>query len=215
MIIFPSEQTRQDNYKLLIGSVLPRPIAFVTSVGKTGIVNAAPFSFFNVIGTEPPLLMFSCMRKQGGIMKDTARNAVEKKEFIVHIVDEANVEKINYTSIDAPEDISEIELAGLTVIPGHIVDVPRIQECKIAMECRLHQHLTLGGHEDAPNADVIIGEVLCFHIADELLDSGRIDVDRLKPVGRLAGTRYTTIGQVFDYPRPTYHNREDFNHEKK
>ena len=208
MIILPSEQTKQENYKLLIGSVLPRPIAFITTKSNSGVVNAAPFSFFNVVGTEPPLLMISCIRKPGGIMKDTAKNAIESQEFIIHIVDEENVEKINYTAIDAPEDVSEIELAGLNLLPGELVQVPRVAECKIAMECRLHRHLPLGESDGEPNVDLIIGEVICFHIEDELLEKGRINAGKLKPVGRLAGLDYTTIGSVFEYQRPVYSRRE-------
>ena len=209
MIILPSEQTKQENYKLLIGSVLPRPIAFITTKSKSGVVNAAPFSFFNVVGTEPPLIMFSCSRKPGGIMKDTAKNAIESQEFVIHIVDEENVEKINYTAIDAPEDVSEIELAGLNLLPGELVQVPRVVECKIAMECRLHRHLPLGESDGEPNADLIIGEVVCFHIEEELYSGGRIDTEKLKPVGRLAGLNYTTLGNVFEYERPVYSRRKE------
>lgn len=208
MIILPSEQTKQENYKLLIGSVLPRPIAFITTKSKNGVVNAAPFSFFNVVATEPPLIMFSCIRKPGGIMKDTAKNALETEEFIIHIVDEENVEKVNYTAIDAPEDVSEIELAGLTILPGEFVQVPRVAECKIAMECRLHRHVPLGESDGEPNVDMIIGEILCFHIEDDLLEKGRINTEKLKPVGRLVGLDYTTLGNVFAYERPVYQRGE-------
>lgn len=208
MKIDASQQTRQENYKLLIGSIVPRPIAFVTTVSPSGVVNAAPFSFFNVVGTEPPLILFSCLRKAGGEMKDTARNAIMAKEFIVHIVDEDNVDKVNTSSIDAPPDVSEIALAGLTTVPGDLVQVQRVVEAKIAMECRLYQHLELGNSGGHPNADLIIGEVLRFHIQEELYDEGKIILERLKPVSRLAGLFYGKVGEVFERERPVYKKEE-------
>jgi flavin reductase (DIM6/NTAB) family NADH-FMN oxidoreductase RutF len=205
MRIIASEQTKDENYQLLIGSVVPRPIAFITTKSQSGVVNGAPFSFFNVVGTEPPLLMFSCLRKPGGMMKDTARNILATKEFVIHVVDEENVEKINYTAIDAPEEVSEIELADLTLLPGDFVQVPRVAESKISMECRLHQHITIGESDGAPNTDLIIGEIICFHIDDQLYQEGSILTPLLKPVGRLAGHDYVSLGRVFDMDRPVYH----------
>lgn len=189
-------QSAHDNYKLLIGSIVPRPIAFVTSVDEAGRVNAAPFSFFNIVNDSPPMVMFSCIRKEGGVMKHTPRNIAATKEFVVHIVDEDNVAAINHTSINAPDGISELELAGLTALPGQVVGVPRVKECKISMECQLVQIVELG------HADMIIGEVLGFHVDDELLHGGRIDVLKLKPVSRLAGASYAAIGRTFELERP-------------
>lgn len=198
MFIRTDEQTAHDNYKLLIGSIVPRPIAFVTSLDEAGVVNAAPFSFFNIVNDDPAMVMFSCVRKPNGEMKDTARNILTSKEFIVHIVDEDNVATINHTSINAPSGISEIELAGLTTTPGQTVKVPRVQECKIAMECRLAQHVELG------HCDMIIGEVIGFYIDEELYENGRIDIGKLKPVSRLAGASYAAIGRIFDMDRPQF-----------
>jgi flavin reductase (DIM6/NTAB) family NADH-FMN oxidoreductase RutF len=198
MYIRTDEQSTHDNYKLLIGSIVPRPIAFVTSVDEEGVVNAAPFSFFNIVSDDPAMVMFSCVRKQDGEMKDTSRNIVQTKEFIVHVVDEDNITAINHTSINAPGGISELELAGLTTVPGQTVKVPRVQECKIAMECRLAQHVNLG------HCDMIIGEVICFYIEDELYENGRIDIGKLKPVSRLAGASYAAIGRTFEMDRPLF-----------
>ncbi|ULO07785.1 flavin reductase family protein [Paenibacillus sp. 19GGS1-52] len=198
MFIRTDEQTVHDNYKLLIGSIVPRPIAFVTSLNEEGVVNAAPFSFFNIVNDDPAMVMFSCVRKPNGEMKDTARNIMASKEFIVHIVDEDNVAAINHTSINAPSGISEIELAGLTTTPGEAVKVPRVLECKIAMECRLAQHVELG------HCDMIIGEVIGFYIDEELYENGRIDIGKLKPVSRLAGASYAAIGRIFDMDRPQF-----------
>lgn len=204
MQIDPKQQTKLENYKLLIGSVLPRPIAFVTSVNEQGIVNAAPFSFFNVVGTEPPLICVSCMRKPGGKMKDTARNIAGQKEFVVHIVDGKNVERVNDTSVEFPPDVSEAEMVGFKLLPSAIVKVPRIAGTKVQMECRLHQMIQLGGKEGSPNADLIIGEVVQFHIDDDLYDDGKIDTLALDPVSRLAGTSYGKIGEIFSLPRLPY-----------
>ncbi|SEN35917.1 flavin reductase family protein [Lihuaxuella thermophila] len=204
MQIDPKRQTKQENYKLLIGSVLPRPIAFVTSVNEQGLVNAAPFSFFNVVATEPPLICFSCIRKPGGKMKDTARNIAGQKEFVVHIVDGKNVERVNDTSVEFPSEVSEAEMIGFELLPGAIVRVPRIAGTRVQMECRLHQMLALGGQEGVPNADLIIGEVVQFHVDDELYQDGKIDTLALDPVSRLAGTNYGKIGKIFSLPRLSY-----------
>ncbi|WP_151733582.1 flavin reductase family protein ['Paenibacillus yunnanensis' Narsing Rao et al. 2020] len=198
MHIRADSQTAHDNYKLLIGSILPRPIAFVTSVNEEGVVNAAPFSFFNIVGDEPPMVMISCIRKTNGEPKHTARNIIRSGEFVVHVADEDNIAAINHTSINAPDGISELELAGLTAVAGEQVNVPRVLECKVAMECRLAKYIELG------SSDLLIGEVLSFHIADELLHGGRIDVNLLKPVSRLAGSSYSLVGKTFELERPQY-----------
>lgn len=205
MKIDPTQQSRQDNYKLMIGSIVPRPIAFVTSLSKSGVVNAAPFSFFNIAGVEPPLIMFSCMRKTGGVMKDTARNITELREFIVHIVSEEIVEQVNTTSIDAPSEVDELALTDLTTIAGDLVNVPRVLEAKIAMECRLDQHVQVGKDaEGKPTADILIGEVIRFHIDDALYENGRIDLRGLNPMSRLAGLFYGKVGNTIERPRPIY-----------
>ncbi|AIQ15032.1 flavin reductase family protein [Paenibacillus durus] len=201
MIFKMNEQTARDNYKLLIGSVVPRPIAFVTSVSAEGVVNAAPFSYFNIVNNDPPMLMFSCGRHADGTLKDTARNILANQEFVVHVTDEDNIEAINHTSISAPAHISELTLAGLTAVPGTTVAVPRVQESPVAMECRLAQYVELG------KFDAIIGEVLSFYVRDDLIHNGRIDISKLKPVSRLAGSSYSAIGRIFDLDRPVYEDQ--------
>lgn len=205
MQIDPGTQTKKENYKLLIGSVLPRPIALVTSVNSSGIVNAAPFSFFNVVGTEPPLVGFSCMRKPDGAMKDTARNIVEQREFVVQVVSEDNVSMVNETAVDFPPDQSEADIIGFHLVPSSAIQVPRIKETKIQMECKLYRHFPLGGTNDRPNADFLIGEVVWFHLDNELYSAGRIDAETLQPVGRMAGTTYVRGGEMFSMPRLSYH----------
>jgi flavin reductase (DIM6/NTAB) family NADH-FMN oxidoreductase RutF len=204
MHIDPRQQSKLENYKILIGSVLPRPIAFVTSINLQGIVNAAPFSFFTVVATDPPLLSITCSRKPGGKMKDTARNIQEQKEFVIHVVNGENVHLVNDTAIEFPEEISEVEEVGFDLLPSEIVQVPRISQTKIQMECRLHHMLQLGGTEGFPNSDLIIGEVVQFHIDDSLYNEGRINTKALDPIGRLAGSTYTKLGETFAIPRYSY-----------
>ncbi|MDR6224735.1 flavin reductase family protein [Desmospora profundinema] len=203
MQIDPSQQSKTDNYKLLIGSVLPRPIAFVTTLGPEGAVNAAPFSFYTVVSTDPPMVSITCSRKPGGVQKDTARNIAQTGEFVVQVVDGDNVERINQTATDFPPEIGEAKAVGFQLLESARVKPPRIAQCKVHLECRLHEILPMGGTETAPNADVIIGEVVCFHVRDDLYHEGRIDTGKLDPVGRLAGTVYGKVGETFSMPRLT------------
>ncbi|MBO8172963.1 MAG: flavin reductase family protein [Bacillaceae bacterium] len=210
--IDPKSQERRENYKLLIGSVLPRPIAFVTSMNGEGLVNAAPFSFYNVVCTDPPLLGISCGRRSGSVPKDTSRNIMETKEFVIHVVDTDNVSMVNETGIDFPPDVSEVDELGFHVIESENVRVPRLKEAKIQMECKLHRIIGLGGTEDQPTSDFIIGEVVRFHIAESLYQDGKIDTDALSPIGRLAGRDYAKVGETFAMPRLTF---EEYQEQKK
>ncbi|OLS33785.1 flavin reductase family protein [Bacillus sp. MRMR6] len=198
--IDPNQNTERENYKFLIGSIIPRPIAFVTSVSKDGVLNGAPFSYFNIVSSNPPLISLSIQRSAGG-QKDTARNIFESKEFVVHIVDEQNVEKINKTAANLPPDESEIELARLTPVESVEISVPGIKEAKIRMECSLENSLELGG-TDTPGCDLIIGKVVQFHIDSDIYENGRIDPRGLAAVSRLAGNNYAKIGEIFEIERP-------------
>lgn len=199
--IDPTSQSVQDNYKLLIGSIVPRPIAFVSTLSSEGVLNAAPFSFFNIVTANPPMVAISVQRKQGD-QKDTARNAVEAGEFVVHIADEDYIEAINITAANLPPDESEVALAGLTAIPSERVSVPGIAEAKIRMECVLEQALPLGGTEESPACDLLIGRVVRFHVAESLYGNGRINAEALRPVSRLAGSDYAKLGEQFSIDRP-------------
>ncbi|SDW29398.1 NADH-FMN oxidoreductase RutF, flavin reductase (DIM6/NTAB) family [Marininema mesophilum] len=201
MQIDPAKQERVDNYKLLVGSILPRPIAFVTSVAEDGTVNASPFSFFTVVSTDPPMISVSVGRKPGGVQKDTARNIAHAKEFVIQVVDGENVEQVNQTATEFPPDVSEVEAVGMDLLSSVKVKVPRIAQSKVQMECRLHEILPIGGDGSSPNTDLIIGEVVFFHVQDDLYDQGRILTEKLDPVGRLAGTTFSTIGETFSMPR--------------
>lgn len=195
--IDPVTLTERENYKFLIGSIIPRPVAFVTTVSEDGILNGAPFSYFNIVSSNPPMISLSIQRKDGQ-HKDTARNILQSKEFVVHIVDEENVGKINETAASLPPEQSEVELANLTPIDSVKVTTPGIKEAKIRMECVLEHALELGEQ----STDFIIGKVVQFHIKEELYSKGRIDQTGLAAVSRLAGNDYAKIGEVFTIERP-------------
>ncbi|MDN4525610.1 flavin reductase family protein [Fictibacillus fluitans] len=199
--IDPSQLSDRENYKFLTGSVIPRPVAFVTSLTKEGILNAAPFSYFNIVSSSPPLISVSVQRSNGK-PKDTARNAMEAGEFVVHISDESYVEAINKTAASLPPDESEVELATLTPVESTSVGVPGLQEASIRLECVLDQSIPLGGNDENPSCDLLIGRVVHYHIKEDLYHEGRIDAAGLKPVSRLAGNNYSRLGDVFTLERP-------------
>jgi flavin reductase (DIM6/NTAB) family NADH-FMN oxidoreductase RutF len=198
--IDPAKNTERENYKFLIGSIIPRPIAFVTTLSKDGVLNGAPFSYFNIVSSNPPMISLSIQRSKG-IQKDTARNIIGSKEFVIHIVDEQNVEKVNETAASLPPDQSEIELGKLTPVDSDKISVPGVKEAKIRMECILEHSLELGGL-DSPGCDLIIGKVVQFHIENSIYENGRIDPRGLAAVSRLAGTNYAKIGEIFSIERP-------------
>ncbi|WHY64548.1 flavin reductase family protein [Neobacillus sp. SuZ13] len=198
--IDPATMSERENYKFLIGSIIPRPIAFVTTISKDGVLNGAPFSYFNIVSSNPPMISLSIQRSAGR-QKDTARNIIESKEFVIHIVDELNVEKINKTAANLPPDQSEIDLAKLTPIDSVKISVPGVKEAKIRMECILEHSLELGGL-DTPGCEFIIGKVVQFHVENDIYENGRIDPRGLAAVSRLAGNNYAKIGEIFEIERP-------------
>lgn len=191
----PNDYVARENYKFLIGSIIPRPIAFVTSKAEDGTINGAPFSFFNIVSSNPPMVSIAVQRANG-LSKDTARNISKNKEFVVHIVDENNVHQINETAASLPPNQSEIELAKLTPIESEKISVPGIKEAKVRFECILEQSIELG------EADLIIGKIVRYHIDDDIYKDGRIDHNKLQAVSRLAGSNYAKIGDVFSLERP-------------
>ncbi|RIX51552.1 flavin reductase family protein [Paenibacillus nanensis] len=201
VVIDPDKQSAQDNYKLLIGSIIPRPIAFVTTLSESGVLNAAPFSFFNIVTANPPMISVSVQRKSGQ-QKDTAKHAAARREFVVHIADERYIEAVNQTAAPVPEEISEVELAGLTPVPSERISIPGVAEASVRMECVLEQSIPLGGEAGTPSCDLLIGRVVRFHIDDSLYEQGRINPDKLQPVSRLAGDDYAKLGERFTLVRP-------------
>lgn len=186
-----------ERYKLLIGLVIPRPIAWISTLSENGVANCAPFSFFNVIGEEPPLCIVSFNRRSDGGMKHSLKNALRTGEFVVNLVDEQNANAMHVSSAELPESESEFDKAGLTQAPCTLVKHPRIAEAAASFECRLWKHLPIG-----PERDLIFGEMLVVHARDGVIDpaSKRISETAYQPVGRLFAARYATTRQRFDLP---------------
>lgn len=199
--IDPTAQTDHENYKLLIGSVIPRPIAFVTTLSQEGTLNAAPFSYFSIVASQPPLLSISVQRK-AGVIKDTTRNAIDRGELVIHITDESIIEQVNLTAANLAPDESEVDRTQLTPVPSDLVAVPGIKEPKIRMECRLEQVIPLGGTGEQPACDLLIARVVRFHIAEDVYENGRILAEKLNPISRMAGHDYTKLGEKFILTRP-------------
>lgn len=185
-------------YKLLISSVVPRPVAWVSSVDAQGVRNLAPFSYFMAITDDPPTIAFSCSARESG-KKDTLRNVEGSGEFVVNIVDDERAEAMNLSSGDFPPEIDEFAVTKLTAVPGTVVKVPRVSEAPISMECRVVQILPVG-----KKANLVMGQIVQWHVRDDVYDpaTGRLDMHRLKPVGRLCGNLYSHIHQIFEMKRP-------------
>lgn len=195
------ELSAKENYYILTGSIIPRPVAFVTTLSKEGVINGAPFSYFSIVASDPPMVSISVQRSDGN-MKDTARNAIDMKEFVVHISDESYIHKINETAKELPYNESEIEYTGLTSVPSTVVAVPGVKEASIRMECVMEKYIPLGATEENPACELLIGRIVQYHIHDELFQEGRIDPKKLLPVSRLAGNNYEKLGEIFELKRP-------------
>ena len=201
MIINPAEHDYRNIYKLMVGVIVPRPIAFVSTVSSDGILNLAPFSFFTGISANPPVICFSPMiRGSDGARKDTLRNIEAVKEFVVNIVSEEFAQRMNLCSAEFPPEIDEFQMSGLTPVPSDLVKPPRVKESRINMECRLVQIVEVSAKP--LGGSLVLGEVLRFHVDDELFNNYKIDPDRLKPIGRMGGPTYTRTTDRFDMERP-------------
>ncbi len=188
-------------YKLLGGLVVPRPIALVTTRDRDGRDNAAPFSFFNVLAEEPPLVVLGLGISPSGRAKDTTNNIRDNGEFVVNLVDEPIAEAMNLCAIDLPPEVSEVELAGFTLLPAELVAPGRIAQSPVSMECR--RYVTL---QPGPERYIVLGEVLMLHVKDGIVDPERLHVDRdvYAPIGRLFGGGYVRTRERFEMPRITY-----------
>jgi flavin reductase (DIM6/NTAB) family NADH-FMN oxidoreductase RutF len=196
MIIDPDTLDPQSCYKLLIGSVVPRPIAWTSTVSREGVRNLAPFSFFTVASRQPPMLCISVgPRPDEDLDKDTLSNVEETGEFVVNIVSLSLSNTMFESSKNHPPEADEFEKAGLTPAPCEVVEAPRVEEAGVSMECLLDRVLPLGTDH------LVIGRMVRFHVRDELYgDNGRIDVAGLDPLGRLAGD-YTKVETIFELPK--------------
>lgn len=206
MLIDPAQASTRDLYQLMISAIVPRPIAFVSTLNRSGIVNLAPFSYFNAVSSKPPLVSLSISKRrwQGALVKkDTWRNIEETGELVIHIGTEALVAPLNQCSAEYPPECSELEAVGLTPLASTRVRPPRLKESPIALECRLERIIELGA------VGLVIAEVLCFHVDEAVWDAERagVDPEKLRPVARLGGSSYSKLGEVFSLPRPDWEGK--------
>ena len=181
----------EECYRLLTGLVVPRPIAWVTTVSQEGVVNLAPFSHFTFVSPKPPMLAISVGHK-AGVYKDTARNILANEEFVVHIADRPLIAPVHESATEFPPEISEVEVLRLETAPSRFVKPPRVIAAPVAMECRFRQCIEFGD----TRSRLIVGEVLMFHLRDGLLVDGKVDTRALDPICRIAGPNYATLGDI-------------------
>jgi flavin reductase (DIM6/NTAB) family NADH-FMN oxidoreductase RutF len=191
----------RERYKLLIGLVVPRPIALMTTVSKTGVVNTAPYSFFNMFSENPALVVVGIDARADGSMKDSAKNARDTGVFVVNLVDEALAIAMNDCAVDFPPDMGEPDMLGLPLASGIYVPVPHLADAPAALECRKTMMINIG-----PNRELLIGEVLGVRVRAGIVDRDtlRVDFDAYKPVGRLAGSLYARQHDRFKLERESF-----------
>lgn len=201
MIIDPSQIDPRNSYQLLIGSIVPRPIAWVSTIASDGTPNVAPFSFFMGVTANPPTLAISCGLRRG-VKKDTLVNVEQSGELVVNLAVEELDEQMNATSAEFPPEVDEFKVARLTPVPSVKVRAPRVAESPINIECQLKQVIYVG-HESSPSG-LIIAEALLWHVRDDLLTpQNTIDVTKLHAIGRLSGSWYTRTHDLYEIARPT------------
>lgn len=200
----PATCEPKDIYKLLTGTVVPRPIALVSTVDRAGIANLAPFSFFNAVGSNPPTLLFCPVVRAANpghdMRKDTLRNVEETGEFVVNIISDAIAAAANITSSDVPPDVDEFVLSGLTPIASEAIRPPRVAESPAQMECKLLQ-VIYTSHKPGGGV-IVLGEILRFHLREDLFDNFRVDPAGLDAVGRMAGNSWVRTRDRIDLIRP-------------
>lgn len=191
MRILPTDMGPEETYKLMTGIVVPRPIAWVTSVSDAGVTNLAPFSCFTFVSNKPPMVGINVGRKARE-RKDTGRNIHVLGEYVVNIADETMTEAVHLSAVEHPAGVSEIDVLGLATVAGERVAVPRLRDAPISLECVLHQAIAFG----VTGSEFIVGEIVAFHIRDGLLVDKKIDTATLRPIARLAGPNYATLGEI-------------------
>ena len=198
MILDPATVSANDAYKILVTAIVPRPIAFVSTISKDGIYNLAPFSFFNGFCGDPPIVGFS---PNNNPPKDSLVNAQDTGEFVVNIVTEDLAERMNRTAKRYPHEVDEFPIAELTPAPSTMVKAPRVLESPVSMECKVTQIIELSKRPEANS--LVLGQVVFFHVSDAVLDDhGRIDPLKLRAIGRMGGTAYCRTTDVFHMTRP-------------
>jgi flavin reductase (DIM6/NTAB) family NADH-FMN oxidoreductase RutF len=202
MELDPANERWQTVYKLMIGSIVPRPVGWVSSLGPAGVRNLAPFSFFNAICGNPPHVLFCPMiRGTDGNAKDSLENVRASGEFVINIVTETLAEAMNTTSVEVPPGVDEFKLAGLTAVPSAVVQPPRVGESPVHFECRAVKIVDLS--ELPGGGSVVIGRVVHIHVDPAVMLGGdKIDLGKLQPIGRLAGASYCRVTNLFNIERP-------------
>lgn len=197
----PEELTEKEKKKFLIGSVIPRPIALLSTISDNGIVNVAPFSYFNIVTYNPPMFSIAVQRVDGK-SKDTARNVLASGEAVLHIVDADNVEQANNTSAPLSKDESELDISSFTTVNSKVVKVPGLNEAKVRYETELYENMVIYNEGNIPTTDLLLLKVKHYHIDSDIYQNGYIDPLKLKAVSRLAGNDYADIGEIFTVERP-------------
>lgn len=197
----PEELTEKEKKKFLIGSVIPRPIALVSTMSDAGVVNVAPFSYFNIVTYNPPMFSIAVQR-EAGESKDTARNVLENKEAVVQVVDMENVEATNKSSASLGRDESELDISGFTPVDSKAVNVPGVKETKVRFETELYESVIIYNADNIATTDLLLLKVKHYHIDESIYHNGYIDPDKLDAVSRLAGNDYAEIGNMFTVERP-------------
>jgi flavin reductase (DIM6/NTAB) family NADH-FMN oxidoreductase RutF len=182
---------RTQVYKLLVGSVVPRPIAWITSLSDDGVVNLAPFSAFTWVCQEPPMIGVA-ITLRAGALKDTARNAAQHGSFVVNIADETMLDHLQHSSRDYPAHVSEVDELDLALRPSAVIDVPRLADVPAALECRYVESLAFG----VAGQLFVIGESDAFYVRDDLVSDGKIDNVKMRPLARLGGPTYAHLGRI-------------------
>ncbi|WP_206166434.1 flavin reductase family protein [Mammaliicoccus sciuri] len=198
--IRPEVLSQKENYKLLIGSIIPRPIALVTTESDDNVLNIAPFSFFNVVSSDPPILSIAVQRVNGE-MKDTARNIIQNKEAVVHIVDTDNVRDANQTAAMLSHEESELERTNFETVDSVEVSVKGLKQSKVRFEAVLYDDIVIE-KDGQPISDLLLLEVKYYHFDERIYDDGYINKEKLNAVSRLAGNDYAEIGHTFTIERP-------------
>jgi flavin reductase (DIM6/NTAB) family NADH-FMN oxidoreductase RutF len=186
-----------------LACVVPRPIGWISTLSTSGVPNLAPFSFFQALQSQPPMVMFSCNgRHADGGVKDSPANAIETGEFVVNMATWELCEAVNLSSSHVAREVDEFELAGLEKAPSQLVRASRVAASPIQLECRTLQHLNLPTHAPGVTNTLVIGEVVGIHIRDEVLSDGLVDVEKIRPLARLGYTQYAVVERVFSMLRP-------------
>ena len=183
------------SYRLITGLVVPRPIAWVTTISPVGGVNLAPFSAFTFVAPKPPMLAISVGHKAGSY-KDTANNILRTGEFVVHIADSPLIDVVHRSAVEFPPDVSEAEMLGLDTVPGERIAVPRVAAAPVAMECRFRHCVEFG----ETRSRLLVGEVLVIHLRDGLVADGKVETAALDPIARVAGPTYARLGDLIRMP---------------